>query len=199
MVRIILCLVLGLETAHAGLSRLAALSMIESGDNDSVVGEVGEVSRYQIKPWIWKLYSQSEDYRSPVIASYVAEKHLNALEETFHKRARRAPTDFDLYVLWNAGPTYYGRIGFASTRVHPVIKDRARRYANLRQAKNLGPTLAMAPAGNPSPSKTTLAASTNTVQQLAAGTDAAPRSPAAQPGITETKPGLLAIGRMPGQ
>ena len=188
---IILGLALGLGTAHAGLSRLAALSMIESGDNDSVVGEVGEVSRFQIKPWIWKLYRESEDYRSPVIASYVAQKHLNVLEETFRKRARREPTDFDLYVLWNAGPTYYGRISFSAARVHPVIKDRAQRYANLRQARNLGPAPVLARS-----------ATVEANQQLTLPKPSvAPAAPPTAPGAknVETTPAMLAIGRMPAQ
>jgi hypothetical protein len=31
-----------------GMDRLAALSMIETGDNDRMVGRAGEISRYQI-------------------------------------------------------------------------------------------------------------------------------------------------------
>src|SRR5688572_8503923 len=153
MCKTILCLVLSLGTAHAGLSRLGALSMIESADDDAAVGNVGEVSRFQIKPWIWKLYSQSEDYQNPVIASYVAERHLGTLEQAFRKQSGRQPTDFDLYVLWNAGPTYYKRIEFSKARVHPVIRERATRYANLREARNLQPSdLATVQEVRPAPS-----------------------------------------------
>jgi hypothetical protein len=115
-------------------SRLEALSQIETGDNDRAVGGAGEVSRYQIKPWIWRLYSESEAYSDRRISTQVAEQHLTGLASLFRKRTRREPSDFDLYVLWNAGPTYYNRIGFSKSRVHPIIRDRARRYANLRQA-----------------------------------------------------------------
>lgn len=131
-------------TARAGLSRLEALSMIETADNDAAVGGAGEVSRYQIKPWIWRQYSNSEAYRNRWISSEVAERHLAELESAFLKRAGRTPSDFDVYVLWNAGPTYYGRIGFSKSRVHPVIRERAQRYANLRQRVDLKSELASA-------------------------------------------------------
>src|SRR5262245_51702208 len=129
-------------TAHASLSRLEALSMIETADNDAAVGGAGEVSRYQIKPWIWRQYSASEDYRNRRISAEVAEQHLARLERTFQKQAGRTATDFDVYVLWNAGPTYYARVGFSKARVHPVIRERAQRYANLRERRDLKSELA---------------------------------------------------------
>ena len=131
---IILLLLLSMAVARAGVSHLEALSQIETGNDDRVVGGAGEVSRYQIKPWIWRQYSDSEVYFNRRISTQVAEQHLAGLAQIFRKCTRREPTDFDLYVLWNAGPTYYNRIGFAKSRVHPVIRERARRYANLREA-----------------------------------------------------------------
>ena len=131
-----------ISTAHAGLSRLDALSMIETADNDAAVGGAGEVSRYQIKPWIWHRYSDTEAYRNRRISAEVAEQHLAELERGFRKRTGRAASDFDVYVLWNAGPTYYARIGFSKARVHPVIRERAQRYANLRERRDLEPALA---------------------------------------------------------
>ena len=105
--------------------------MIETGDNDAAIGRAGEVSRYQIKPWIWRQYSPSSSYADRRTSRQVAERHLAVLQTSFRDQTRREPTDFDLYVLWNAGPTYYARIGFSKSRVHPVIRERARRYANL--------------------------------------------------------------------
>lgn len=130
----ILLLLLSAAGARADVSRLEALSQIETGDDDRVIGRAGEVSRYQIKPWIWRQYSDSEAYSNRRISTQVADQHLTGLAGIFRKCTRREPTDFDLYVLWNAGPTYYNRIGFARSRVHPVIRERARRYANLREA-----------------------------------------------------------------
>jgi hypothetical protein len=115
------------------------LSQIETGNNDRAIGGAGEVSRYQIKPWIWRQYSGSQAYSNRRISSRVAEQHLGELTAIFRKCTRREPTDFDLYVMWNAGPTYYHRIGFARSRVHPVIRERARRFANLREALEATP------------------------------------------------------------
>lgn len=131
---ILLMVLLSVANARAEVSRLDALSQIETGDDDRAVGGAGEVSRYQIKPWIWRQYSDSQAYFNRRISTQVAERHLAGLAEIFRKRTRREPADFDLYVLWNAGPTYYARIGFAKSRVHPIIRERARRYVNLRQA-----------------------------------------------------------------
>lgn len=129
----ILFTILTTFSAQAGLSRLEALSMIETGDNDAAVGRAGEVSRYQIKPWIWRHYSRSYSYKNRQTSRLVAEKHLKVLQSSFISRTKREPTNFDLYVLWNAGPTYYAKIGFSKTRVHPIIRERAQRYANLCQ------------------------------------------------------------------
>src|SRR6266404_94970 len=119
-------------SAIAGLSKLDALSLIESGDNDSAVGRAGEVSRFQIKPEIWRHYTESRNFNNSQIAGLVANQHLLYLEGIFRTRTGREPTDFDVYVLWNAGASYYGRIGFSSDRVHHRISERADRYVNLR-------------------------------------------------------------------
>lgn len=135
MCKILWILLIGVSTATAGLTKLEALSLIESGDNDAAIGLVGEVSRYQIRPHLWREYSQNRAYRNPNLAAQVAQKHLASLEAIFRKQTGRAPADFDLYVLWNAGPTYYAKVRFAQNRVSPVIQERARRFVNLRQSK----------------------------------------------------------------
>ena len=119
----------------AGLSKIDALGMIESGNNDAAIGTSGEISRYQIKPYIWRGYSASRSWRDARVAAVVAQDYLTDLEQTFRKRAQREPTDFDLYVLWNAGPAYYSKVGFAPDRVHRVIRERAGRFVNLREMK----------------------------------------------------------------
>lgn len=113
--------------------------MIESGNNDRAVGGAGEVSRYQIMPRVWRGYTSSRAYQNSEISKLIARKHLTYLEEVFKTRTGRDPTDFDRYVLWNAGPTYYNRIGFAKRRVHPVIRERALRFVNLREMQDPTP------------------------------------------------------------
>ena len=121
--------------AQAGLSRLEALSMLETGDRDSAVGGVGELSRYQMQPSVWKQYSSSQAYRDPVVSGQVAGQHLNFLESNFRRLAGREPSEFDVYVLWNAGLGYYSKRDFSPARVSPVIRERAERYVNLRQIR----------------------------------------------------------------
>src|SRR5512135_2757300 len=104
-------------SAEAALSRLEAISMIESGNNDRAIGGAGEISRYQIKPFVWRRYSNSHAYTDPRVAGWVAEKHLHYLETVFRAKAGREATDFDRYVLWNGGISYYARIGFSSRGV----------------------------------------------------------------------------------
>src|SRR5215212_2083282 len=134
-------LMLAVTSGQAGLSKLEAISMIETADRDWVVGSAGERSRYQIMPKVWSAYSSSREYKNPQLARAVAERHLASLEETFRKATGREASDFDRYVLWNGGPTYYGKIGYDARRVHPVIRERAERYVNLRHMKqDLMPT-----------------------------------------------------------
>lgn len=132
MYRALVLLILSLASAQAGLSRLDALGMIESGNNDFAVGRAGEVSRYQIKPRVWHHYTELTSYEDRELAAWVAGRYLASLEEAFEKFAGRTPSDFDLYVLWNAGLSYYKGVGFSFGRVSPAIRDRAQRFVNLR-------------------------------------------------------------------
>src|SRR5438105_3434958 len=99
-------------SAQAGLSRLEAISMIETGNNDRARGRAGEISRYQLLPWVWRGYTTSQAYQDPAVAARVARQHLNYLEGWFRSQAGRPATEFEIYVLWNAGPAYYAKRGF---------------------------------------------------------------------------------------
>ena len=118
---------------QAALSDLDAISMIESGGNDRVVGASGEVSRYQIMPRVWRAYTTSRDYQNVWVSSEIAREHLGALLSTFQQETGRVARDFDLYVLWNAGVPYYRRIGFRPDRVGMKIRSRAERFVNLKR------------------------------------------------------------------
>jgi hypothetical protein len=111
---------------------LDAISMIESGNNDHAIGRLGEVSRYQILPHIWRSYTTSRSYADPIQARHVAHRHLEHLETLFRKKAGREPTEFERYVVWNAGVSYYASKGFSRWRVPDVIRERAERFVNLR-------------------------------------------------------------------
>jgi hypothetical protein len=146
----ILAILLTAVGAKAQLPRLEALSMIESGDDDAAVGRAGEVSRFQIMPSLWAHYSGSRAFRDCRVAREVAARHLSELTTWFQNRAGRPASDFDVYVLWNAGPTYYNKVGFKTSRVHPVVCERARRYARLRSpAPKRRVEMASGPASRP--------------------------------------------------
>jgi len=132
MAKWLVILVLTTMNACAGLSKLEALSMIETGDDDWAVGRFGEVSRFQIRPQVWRQYSQSSAFANQEVASIVAQKHIDHVEALFRSRTGRDATDFDFYVIWNAGFSYYERLGFSPDRVSRIIRSRANRYLNLR-------------------------------------------------------------------
>jgi len=121
----------------SGMDRLTALSMLETGDNDGMVGRAGEISRYQVKKDQWSSVTSSRDYRNPVIARQVTLKLLDQRVERFIAVFRRNPTDFELYALWNA-PTQA-----LTGRISRVVAERSRRYANLCSWKG-GPVAGLA-------------------------------------------------------
>jgi len=180
MSKVILFLLLSTVSASAGLSKLDAIAMIETGNNDSVIGSAGEISRYQIKPRIWREYSLSRAWRDAGVSSQVAQEYLADLEATFRRRAGRDATDFDLYVLWNAGPAYYARIGYSARRVGAVIRERAERYVNLRQMRN---------AERPAPATASVSAPAQKVQAPSTPVTPAAAAPAA-PVAAAPKPRL---------
>jgi hypothetical protein len=118
----------GVCFGSAGMDRWAALSQIESGDNDSAVGKKGEISRYQILPDVWAAFAPDDaNWQNAKVALTVAKeamkKRCAEFEQTFH----RAPTDFEFYVLWNA-PAQIQQPG-------SVVKERATRFCNLLSKK----------------------------------------------------------------
>lgn len=116
--------------------RRFALGMIETGNHDDEIGGAGEVSRYQIMPSVWRHYSSSQHYQNPETSLEVAQRHWSALYAGFKQQARREPTDFDMYVLWNTHYGYYAGKGFNPDRLNPVVRDRAQRFVNLVESGN---------------------------------------------------------------
>lgn len=108
-----------------GMDRLGALSMIETGDNDRMVGRAGEISRYQILKREWRSVTNSVRYTDPVTAKAVTEQLLQRRVEKFRLTYRRNPTNFEFYALWNA-PTQA-----LQGRISRTVAERCQRYANL--------------------------------------------------------------------
>jgi hypothetical protein len=118
-----LLLVVGSSTT-SGRPIFEALGLIESGNNDAAVGKKKEISRYQIRPAVWKAYAKpGESYLNPQDSLSVAQRVLWERIKKFEHRTSRSPTNFEIYTLWNA-PAEVN---------HPsrVVAERAERFCNL--------------------------------------------------------------------
>lgn len=120
----VLFLVFGLSLRLYAMDRWAALSQIESGDSDCAVGAAGEVSRYQMKPQVWRQYAATNaDWQKPEDALRTAQEVMKDRCAAFEQMFHRQPTDFEFYVLWNA-PGQIRKPG-------KTIRERAERFCNL--------------------------------------------------------------------
>lgn len=106
-------------TGAAGMDRLAALSQIESGDNDLAHGKAGEVSRWQILKSVWKANTAIPiaQATNAITAQHVALKILTDRIAHFTATHHRPPTDIEVYRTWNPRSS----------------RATAQRYANLCQ------------------------------------------------------------------
>ena len=130
-----------------GMDRLSALSMLETGNNDRMIGRAGEISRYQILQSEWRSVTNSTRWADPAVAKAVTLQLIDRRVKQFRAKHRRDPSDFEFYVLWNA-PAHVLIRG----KVSKVVAERAERYANLCsiQPSVAKPVLAMVlPAINP--------------------------------------------------
>ena len=123
---IVLVVACAMVCSARAMDRWAALSMLESGDDDSAIGSLGEVSRFQIRPYLWP-------GGNPLNAGFaldVAQKIMQPRVAKFEHTHNRAPSDFEFYVLWNAPQEVD----------HPcrAVVKRAQRFANLVQRTSAG-------------------------------------------------------------
>jgi hypothetical protein len=123
-------MVLGFCFSSPALDRWAALSQIESRNNDSAIGAVGEISRYQVRREVWlKLAAPGSDWQKPQDALVVAQQVMKERCAQFEKANHRPPTDFEFYVLWNAPAQI--------TRQSKAVRKRAERFCNLVSIKDI--------------------------------------------------------------
>lgn len=125
MKKLFLSLILCLPVSGFSVDRLAALSMLESGDNDRAIGRAGEVSRYQILRREWRSVTNSAAYTDSETARQVAVKIMEKRIERFQAVYNRPPNDFEYYGLWNAPAQ------ILEGRVSPVVAERCKRFVNL--------------------------------------------------------------------
>ena len=125
---VLLCAISFLLGASAlAMDRFAALSMIESGNNDSAIGPSGEISRYQVLPATWQHYTQGKtlDPLNATNSLSIAQTIMSERCAEFQKTNHRPPGDFEFYLLWNCP----ARVAHPSK----LAADRAQRFANLCQ------------------------------------------------------------------
>lgn len=66
---------------------IAAIAMVESGNNPAAVGKAGELSEYQITRQVWKRYAPAEPFtrenaKRRKVSRYVAFNHASELEKS---------------------------------------------------------------------------------------------------------------------
>ena len=105
----------------SAMDRWAALSMIESGDDDRAIGPGGEISRFQIQQELWP----GGDPENSQVALTAAQGIMRSRLDEFRQSHKRAATDFEFYVLWNAP--------WQADHPSKTVTERARRFANLVQ------------------------------------------------------------------
>ena len=107
------------------MDRFAALSMIESGDDDWARGGDAEVSRFQIRREVWLQTTNTplSEATNAVVARAVAGMITARRCQRFEQQHGRTPSDFEFYVLWNS-PAQVN---------HPsrAVSERAGRFVNL--------------------------------------------------------------------
>ncbi len=114
-------------TAIITALHLTCLAMIESGGNDAAVGTHGEVTRYQIGRA--EMRQHPDLAKSPTNTALATKYTLEIWQHrVFHFAAEfnRAPTDLELYILWNAPAQI--------RHPHAVVLERAQRFENLLRA-----------------------------------------------------------------
>lgn len=136
-----LLLIILFPIASMGMDRLSALSMLETGNNDRMIGRAGEISRYQILKAEWRTVTNSARWTDPQVARAVTQQLIDRRVNQFRSKHHRDPSDFEFYVLWNAPAQVLVR-----DQISKVVAERAHRYANLCsiQPEQVKPILALA-------------------------------------------------------
>ena len=108
-----------------GMDRSAALSMLETGDNDHAVGSAGEISRFQVRKTEWRTVTNSPNYTDCETARKVMLHIMDKRVQAFKARFNRAPSDFEYYALWNAPSQVM------DGKISRTVAARCERFANL--------------------------------------------------------------------
>ena len=119
---------------------LAALSQIESGDRDRIIGKDGEISRWQMTPEVVARQlkenpalrgrtpplTPADLFRQPKLARIAAASEWEHWVQVFQKAYHRDPNLVELYMCWHRPSR--------PLTPRPKELERAQRFANLVEA-----------------------------------------------------------------
>lgn len=124
-----------------------AIAMVESGIDDKAKGRYGEVSRYQILPATWSVYSTKtwcyEDVNEATrVANEIAKNILNYWRIRYKDRILIASSKYYnyntaplqpkyFYVMWHRGTGYWTKYNGAYSKMPKRIRQRAERFENV--------------------------------------------------------------------
>jgi hypothetical protein len=118
---------------------LAAISAVESGDNDFKIGKAKEVSRYQMLPAVWADNSRwiptglRHEWTKPAVAREVTTLHINWLRAQLPSRLQDDPGA--LILSWKKGAKGARRLSYNANLAHPKTQDYCERVWNLYREK----------------------------------------------------------------
>lgn len=106
----------------------APLNLYTPSKADYKVGSHREISRYQIRPTLWKKYvKNSKAATNPQVSLSVTQKILDSRIKMFYDMYKKHPSVYEMYILWNApNQIIYERSGISKT-----VHNRAVRFVNL--------------------------------------------------------------------
>lgn len=81
---------------------LKVIAEIESGNNDHVTGPHQEVSRFQIKLYVWRKYTHSTRYHDVAQSTFVARRHLSHLRVVLISHAIKETPEL-IGLIWHYG------------------------------------------------------------------------------------------------
>jgi hypothetical protein len=102
---------------------LAALSQLETGDDDAAVSSTGAVSRWQCSYEVWQANAAGVDPRNYEAAKRKVTRIWQSRINHFEKTHQRPPTVQEIGLLWHKP----GRV----SNPNPEEADYAKRFENL--------------------------------------------------------------------
>jgi hypothetical protein len=125
------CLVVATIAISELEDRLDALSLTESKNCDSARGRLGEISRYQIFPKIWRQFHRKvgkNDWLNQKIARRVARQIAISRILAFVVGVGRRPSHQEFYALWRI-PSFFRRVDWNYNEVPCSIQETANWFA----------------------------------------------------------------------